>query len=229
MNDHPSDPVPPRDPAAGTPPEPRYAAPQYATPQYAAPQYAAPQYAAPQYAAPQYATPTSSGYTRLLPGPGEPFDGAQDPRELHRPRYGATFGQAIGRFFQGYARFSGRASLSEYWFSRLFCVLLVGAWGVAAGIVLSLPDSLAEPLAAALFILGALALLGFVLPTLAITWRRLHDANLPGPLWFLALVPLGDLAVLVLLLLPSRPEGRRFDLPHAAPHPSAAHPGPAGR
>jgi hypothetical protein len=34
---------------------------------------------------------------------------------LDKPLYGATFGQAISRFFKKYATFSGRASRSEYW------------------------------------------------------------------------------------------------------------------
>ncbi|QCH24418.1 hypothetical protein DSM43276_02681 [Mycobacteroides salmoniphilum] len=40
--------------------------------------------------------------------------GATDPRDLTLPLYGATFSQAITRFFRSYFRFSGRASRSEY-------------------------------------------------------------------------------------------------------------------
>ena len=51
-------------------------------------------------------------------------------------------------------------------------------------------------------------------PSLAIAWRRLHDAGFPGPYYFLTLVPsVGSIIVLVLMLLPSKPEGQRFDRP----------------
>lgn len=62
------------------------------------------------------------------------------------------------------------------------------------------------------FVLVVVVGLGLLLPTLAITWRRLHDANLSGLFWLLNLVPsLGGIAVLVLTLLGSNPAGRRFD------------------
>ena len=41
-----------------------------------------------------------------------------------QPLYGATFGQAIKRFFRGYVVFSGRASRSEFWWAMLFTFLI---------------------------------------------------------------------------------------------------------
>lgn len=58
--------------------------------------------------------------------------------------------------------------------------------------------------------------LGTIVPHLALTWRRLHDVNLAGPFFFLGLIPfVGGIIVLVLVLLPSKPEGARFDRPRA--------------
>ncbi|UAJ81789.1 DUF805 domain-containing protein (plasmid) [Leifsonia sp. ZF2019] len=52
------------------------------------------------------------------------------------------------------------------------------------------------------------------MPTLAISWRRLHDANLPGPLFLTSLIPYaGTPIVMILNLLPPKTEGRRFDRP----------------
>lgn len=234
----------PGDPAPENPTPPQYSPPAYSPPVYSAPQYAAPQYAAPQYPAPVYA-----GTQQLIPGPGEPFDGATDPRDPERPRYGATFGEAIARFFRGYARFSGRASRSEYWFAMLFLALirlaLIAIMGVAAiigenwergqgyttlsgsagddyysystgptGIVEYAPAAVLFFAAGILFVITTLA---FVVPSLAIAWRRLHDGNFAGPLWFLSLIPYGGIAVFVLTLLRSKPAGRRFDHPRAQP------------
>ncbi len=58
-----------------------------------------------------------------------------------------------------------------------------------------------------------IVMLALIVPTLAISWRRLHDANLAGPFWFLSFIPgVGGLIVLALMLMPSKPEGRRFDV-----------------
>ncbi|WP_125098748.1 DUF805 domain-containing protein [Leucobacter chromiireducens] len=211
-------PGPHPDPTQPTPPQ--YAPPQYAPP--AAPQYAAPQYAPPQ-APPYDATYPGPAWALPAPGPGEPFDGARDPRDMTRPLYGATFGQAIARFFRGYAQFDGRASLSEMWFSRLFTALLLLAWLVMIPVVLALPTRTATDAAIAVFFVGVLATLALALPAIACSWRRLHDANFPGPLWFLTFAPFGDVAVLVLLLMRSRPEGRRFDVAVPAPGAHTGH------
>ncbi|WP_244301129.1 DUF805 domain-containing protein [Leucobacter insecticola] len=61
---------------------------------------------------------------------------------------------------------------------------------------------------------------GTVLPILAVTWRRLHDANLPGPWALLSFIPLlGQVVLLVLVLMPSTPAGRRFDYQAWGPAP----------
>ncbi|MCU1523797.1 MAG: hypothetical protein JWO18_691 [Microbacteriaceae bacterium] len=54
--------------------------------------------------------------------------------------------------------------------------------------------------------------LATIVPSLALTVRRLHDANLSGFFIFLSLVPfVGGIIVLVMTLLPSNPQGQRFD------------------
>jgi Predicted membrane protein len=48
-----------------------------------------------------------------------------------------------------------------------------------------------------------------LVPHLALVWRRLHDANLAGPWYFLSFVPFGWVVQLVLTALPSNPVGAR--------------------
>jgi uncharacterized membrane protein YhaH (DUF805 family) len=55
---------------------------------------------------------------------GDPSGPATTARDLALPLYGASFGQAITRYFKKYATFSGRASRSEYWWVMLFTFLL---------------------------------------------------------------------------------------------------------
>jgi uncharacterized membrane protein YhaH (DUF805 family) len=137
---------------------------------------------------------------------------------LWAPWYGISFPNAVKRFFKKYVRFDGRASRSEYWwwflasgivFTVLYVLLGLGfatserqtvSTGYSVTTVMTSPSPL-YLIASALVGLFGLAVL---LPSLALAWRRLHDANFAGPLYLL---------FLVLLLMPSKPEGQRFDRP----------------
>ncbi len=134
--------------------------------------------------------------------------------ELPVPGIGAV--DAVKRFYIKYATFSGRASRSEYWWVQLYNGLIVIVLYVLmfAGGLLTTSDNGDTPGWG--IIPGAILLLIFVLgsivPGLALTVRRLHDANLPGPWIFIGLIPyLGGLVIFVMTLLPPNPLGVRFD------------------
>jgi len=152
------------------------------------------------------------------PGTGEPYDGAASAASLNRPLYGASFGQAVSRFFKNYATFSGRASRSEYWWVYLFMTLVTAVFSVLLGITIAstgvAEDGTAQLTGGAIAVIVVFSLFGLatIIPSLALLWRRLHDANLAGPFAFLSLIPsVGSIIVLVMTLLPPKPEGRRFD------------------
>ena len=64
----------------------------------------------------------------------------------------------------------------------------------------------------AVLVIFGLLYLAVIIPSIALTVRRLHDANFSGWLYLLHLIPsLGSLIVFILTLLPSKPEGARFD------------------
>lgn len=163
----------------------------------------------PPYGAPQ---PPHGAPMPPAAGPGQP--------PLAWPLYGASFGQAFTRYWKKYATFTGRASLSEFWWTRLaiflivlvLVVIMVG--GGLAGATYDPVTGSSEPgpligVGGLLYVLFGLAI---IVPELAINWRRLHDANLAGPFYLLAFIPgVGSIIVLVLTLLPSNPAGRRFD------------------
>lgn len=132
---------------------------------------------------------------------------------LSQPLYGASFGQAISRFFKKYATFTGRASRSEFWWVALlvFLVNAVISTIMSFGII---PDEngVYGPTYAIGLVLNGIWFLATIVPWLAIVWRRLHDTNKGGPFYFLVLIPLvGGIIVLILLALPSDPAGSRFD------------------
>jgi uncharacterized membrane protein YhaH (DUF805 family) len=161
-----------------------------------------------------------------------------DPTDPDLPLYGAPPLTAYARFWRRYVVFSGRASLSEYWWTALLSSVIAAVLGIVGGILLGVGGAIARSgggLAAIPNALGAVLLFALVVfgvaqivPAIAISVRRLHDANLSGLLYLLCLVPsVGWLIVLVFSVLPSNPEGRRFDRraapwAPAAPRPIAA-------
>ena len=135
---------------------------------------------------------------------------------LEMPHYGISFGGAIARGFKKYATFAGRASRSEYWWWTLFTFLtylVLGLLAFAVGAATSrdggrTPGLLAIPL----IILFAAFFLGIIVPTLALTVRRLHDAGYSGLFALLLLIPyLGSLIIMIFALLPSSPAGAIYD------------------
>ncbi|PWD52449.1 hypothetical protein C8046_08005 [Serinibacter arcticus] len=144
---------------------------------------------------------------------------------LDQPLYGATFRQALSRFFRKYAVFTGRASLSEMWWAYLAQVLGVGVFYVLL-IVLSvsltdprtgeIPDDRAWPIAIpGLFLL--VITLGTFLPMLAVIVRRLHDTGRPGWWYLITFVPLGSIVLLVFLCQNSTVTGFAFDSRNGQP------------
>src|SRR5699024_10800936 len=150
---------------------------------------------------------------------------------LSQPLYGATFMQATKRFFQKYARFSGYASLSEYWWSFLAIgvislvlsiPLMIGYVGLIASAATYDPSSTSAASGSGMGISGVIAMIGVVIvllfslaiivPTLAIQSRRLHDAGFSALFLLLYLVPsVGSLIVLVFMFLPTKVEARKAE------------------
>ncbi|MBF0671745.1 MAG: DUF805 domain-containing protein [Salinibacterium sp.] len=154
------------------------------------------------------------------------------------PASGASLPTAMARFVGNAFLLRGRASRSEYWWWMLVNLLVVGACLfaiplLAAGSAPQLSLRLG-PFGSGLFadltvfttsatgpsesaavagfaILGAAWILFTLVPGVTVAVRRLHDSNLSGAWALLALIPAGQLVVLVLMLRRSRWEGARFD------------------
>jgi uncharacterized membrane protein YhaH (DUF805 family) len=135
------------------------------------------------------------------------------------PYYGASLGIAFSRFWRKYATFSGRASRSEYWWWVLIASVVSALFyiiGTVAGGVYGPPTAVGGltlgPGYGIYVTLSLLWGLAVLVPGLALSWRRFHDTNRSGASYFLALIPfVGPIIVLVFVLLPSNPQGARFD------------------
>ncbi|MEV4491766.1 DUF805 domain-containing protein [Micromonospora coxensis] len=125
---------------------------------------------------------------------------------------------AIKSVLSQYAGFRGRARRSEYWWFALFSSLvgfvagiLDGALGTKLG---SDPNSTG--------VIGLIVTLALLLPSLAVSVRRLHDTDRSGWWLLIGLVPLVGFIVLLVFFVKDGTQGsNRFgadpkDAPHAA-------------
>ena len=121
---------------------------------------------------------------------------------------------AIRTVFTKYAVFSGRAARSEFWYWILFVVLVSIALSIIDGAFVA-PiigyEAFAPEAAQPLQLLFNLATL---LPTLAVTVRRLHDTDRSGWWILLGLIPIiGNLILLWWYIQPGSAGDNEFGPP----------------
>jgi len=91
-----------------------------------------------------------------------------------------------------YATFSGRARRSEYWWFALTSVIV--------SVVLNIVSSISDGTNAIAGLVGLVYWLGTLIPSLAVTIRRLHDTGRSGWMLLLALIPLVGAIILIVFL-----------------------------
>jgi uncharacterized membrane protein YhaH (DUF805 family) len=97
-----------------------------------------------------------------------------------------------------YAVFSGRARRREFWFFVLFNFII--------SIILSIIDYFIN-----YQILTTLYSLGVLIPSIAVTIRRLHDTDRRGWWIFISLIPIiGAIVLLIFMVLDSQKGENRF-------------------
>ena len=166
----------------------------------------------------------NAGYAGWRVGPAQIVDPVTGEVPLWAPLYGATFGQAWKRFWRKYADFSGRASRSEFWLGYLGVFLLwFGSYllfGILGGLGFAVvrSDAYAAP-GVVLTLLSLVLVAGYIvtlIPLIAVSVRRLHDAGYPGTYYFLGFIPIaGPILLLVYLASDSNPSGAVYDSPTA--------------
>lgn len=126
---------------------------------------------------------------------------------LSQPLYGASFGQAVTRFFKKYARFSGYASRSEYWWAQLAQFIYYFA---VFGVAFALMSHDSDYVVLSAMDIALLAQIVVLIPQIAVGVRRLHDAGFHGSWYLINLIPfIGGIIYLVLVLLPTAPDKHR--------------------
>lgn len=138
-----------------------------------------------------------------------------------RPHF--SFMDSIKAFFKNYAKFDGRASRSEFWwtylaYTILTLLLVVPLFTAGAEYTEALGDSSSTLHFNTLgeILIGALILLGLVsiIPNISLTVRRLHDVGSSGWTYLISFIPyIGSFVVLVLCAKRSNPDGQKYDGP----------------
>ncbi|RVG23666.1 DUF805 domain-containing protein [Sinorhizobium meliloti] len=108
----------------------------------------------------------------------------------------SAYSNAMSRYFG----FSGRSTRAQFWYYHL---VLLGL--AVVGIIIDAAISGGQPLVSALIVIA------HYIPSLAITVRRLHDADISGWMALLCLVPgIGVIAFILYGCLASTPGPNRF-------------------
>jgi uncharacterized membrane protein YhaH (DUF805 family) len=98
-----------------------------------------------------------------------------------------------------YAVFSGRARRKEFWMYFLFYLIIVTVLSIIEWMI-GLPG-----------VLSGLYSLALLIPSIAVTVRRLHDTGRTGWWWFIGLVPvIGIIVLLIFMALDSEPGENQY-------------------
>jgi len=113
-----------------------------------------------------------------------------------------------------YAQFSGRARRLEFWLFTLFIVLVEIVYFVLLGVTGNfLTSDYGGMNGAGIALVGIFSLffLGIFIPSIAVTFRRLHDTNRSAWWLLISFLPvIGALVLLVFYFLPGTPGPNRF-------------------
>ena len=109
------------------------------------------------------------------------------------------------KVIKNYVGFSGRARRKEYWMFTLFNIIFC----IVAVVLDNILGTAIEGIGYGLFYL--LYGLAIILPSLAVTIRRLHDVGKSGWMIFISLIPfIGAIWLLILLVLDSNPGDNKY-------------------
>ena len=122
--------------------------------------------------------------------------------------------QAYKNFFKNYAEFTGRSTRPDFWWVWLGNLILsIPFWIIYFYTVFlsTVMDSVSDSASEATFmvfglvaIIYAIFYLAILVPTLALSVRRLRDAGFHWAFIFLRFAPMGGIALLILFAMPTK-------------------------
>ena len=135
-----------------------------------------------------------------------PMSLAPDVAPLPRAR----LGEAVKRFFQRYAQFSGYASQSEFWWPFLLFQIVIPSAFYTIIVIIMIPESFVhsgKTPPALIITCGAFLfyIIAMIIPALAVTARRLHDTGKSELFLLFYFIGLG-IVPLIMCCMPPRPD-----------------------
>ena len=135
-----------------------------------------------------------------------PMSLAPDVTPLPRAR----LGEAVKRFFQRYAQFSGYASQSEFWWPFLLFQIVIPSAFYTIIVIIMIPESFVhsgKTPPALIITCGAFLfyIIAMIIPALAVTARRLHDTGKSELFLLFYFIGLG-IVPLIMCCMRSRPD-----------------------
>ena len=120
------------------------------------------------------------------------------------------FRDAVRTCWKKYGDFDGRAARSEFWWWVVFVALVQFTAAIVLTIFLIIFQNVGflQWLSVLIFMVIVLA---FILPSIAVSVRRLHDRDLSGWFYLLSFVPFGGLVLFIFYVLPGTPGPNRYD------------------
>lgn len=119
-----------------------------------------------------------------------------------------SFLEAVKHVFANSFDFRGRARRSEYWYFCLFNMLMSFLLGFMDGMM---GTTFTTSTGAQMGIIGILFSLAVLIPSLAVSIRRLHDIGKSGWYLLVCLIPLiGGLLLLYWSVLDSEPQDNKY-------------------
>ena len=115
-----------------------------------------------------------------------------------------NFQQSIEACFNKYATFSGRASRSEYWFFILFSVL-----GALVTLIIDI-QILGYSIESEYTPMNSIFSLILIIPSIAVSCRRLHDVNQSGWWQLIWLTVIGGILLFIWYVTEGEKKKNRF-------------------
>ena len=99
--------------------------------------------------------------------------------------------ESVKYCYKNYSNFKGRATRSEFWYFYLFFYLTIFLLTFISGIIKE---------GEAMFVIGAIFVLGSLIPFAAVTARRLHDVGKSGWWQVLGAIPYVNIIGVIVLI-----------------------------
>lgn len=113
---------------------------------------------------------------------------------------------------EGYGDFNGRARRSELWYYYLLYIIYYFIIMICVGVLIAIFSVLNLNNLGSIIvgILLFLAFVPFIVPSIAVAVRRLHDTGKSGWLFLIAFIPFGGLVLLIFYILDSTPGANQY-------------------